>query len=82
MTSRLLNPTTYGCQTWSAIALSTPVKDTDHDGLIDALESQSIYKDPNGNAYPALGAMGASVGEKDLFVEINSMFTDRRTRAQ
>ena len=59
LTSRYTNPATYGCQTWSAIAFSTPVADTDHDGLIDVLEVEpsgfSVYEDPNGHDYPRCG---------------------------
>ena len=43
--------------------------------LMGALQGPSTFTDPNGSPYPALGAMGASVGPKDLFVEINSMRT-------
>ena len=79
LTSRYTNPATYGCQTWSAIVFSTPVADTERDGLIDALEVQpsgfSAYKDPTGTDYPRLWAMGANTGQKDLFVEVNSMAT-------
>jgi hypothetical protein len=75
MTSLYTNPTTYGCQTWAAIAFSTPVKDDDGDGLIDLLESGtgSTYKDPAGSSYPDLYALGARTTQKDLFVEVNSM---------
>jgi len=54
LTSRYTNPATYGCQTWAAIAFSTPVADTDSDGLIDVLETGpagvSALTDPNGAA--------------------------------
>src|SRR6185503_5537821 len=60
-------------------------KDADGDGIIDRLEtapggSISSFKDPNGAAYPKLWTMGASVGPKDLFVEINSFVAAPNTR--
>ena len=71
-------------ETWSAIAFSTPVKDTDKDGIVDRLETApsgniSSFKDPNGSAYPRLWSMGASVGPRDLFVEINSFEAQANT---
>jgi hypothetical protein len=72
LTSRYTNPATYGCQTWAAIAFSTPVADTDSDGLIDVLETGpagvSALTDPNGAAYPKLWEMGAGLDRKDVFV--------------
>ena len=53
--------------------------DGDGDGILDILEDASpfgvvsVLKDPNGQAYPDLQAMGAVVGQTDFFVEINSM---------
>ena len=75
MTSLYTDPASYGCQTWSAIAFSTAIPDVDNDGLIDLLETDSgvSYKDPAGNAYPNLYALGARTTQKDLFVEVNSM---------
>jgi len=80
MTFRYTDMTTYGCHTWAAIAFSAPVKDNDGDGLIDLLEEPptgpgvNVFRDPNGAEYPRLWQMGARANQKDLFVEINSMY--------
>ena len=78
MTYAYGNTTYNGCHTWAAIAFSTTVEDDDGDGLIDLLEEAptdvSVFKDPNRTQYPKLWDMGASVGQKDLFVEVNSMY--------
>src|SRR5688572_17613472 len=82
MTSLYTAPATYGCQTWSAIAFSTAIPDVDNDGLIDLLETEAVssYKDPAGNAYPQLHALGARTTQKDLFVEVNSMVAAPNTK--
>jgi len=73
---------TFDCLNWSAIVYRTTVQDTDDDGLLDVWEtatlSAPIY-DPNGQALPALGAMGANPNQKDLFIEIGHMKTDLPT---
>ena len=61
------------CLSWSAMVLSTKVRDTDDDGLLDIWESGSGLVDPLGRALPNLAAMGADPGVKDLFVEIGYM---------
>ncbi len=58
------------CLSWSAIVFSTPVKDTDKDGLLDIWETTSGLIDPNGEPLPDLPAMGANPNVKDLFVEV------------
>ena len=86
MTYRYANTSYNGCHTWAAIAFSTTVQDADGDGLIDRLEapagafsSVSEFKDPNGTPYPQLQNMGATLGAKDLFVEVNSMHANPGT---
>ncbi len=61
------------CVTFSAMVFRTTVQDADGDGLIDRWETSPPPLDPNGNALPDLGAMGASPDHKDLFVKIGYM---------
>src|SRR6185312_1867060 len=71
------NSNPYECLTWSAMIFSTTVADTDGDGLPDGIEAATGgLKDPDGTPLPNLNAMGARVGQKDVFVEINAMKTD------
>ena len=63
----------YDCLAWAGIVFSTDVADIDGDGLIDKLESISGLKDPSGEDFPDLAAMGAVVGQRDLFIEIGAM---------
>ncbi len=73
------------CLAWGAIIFSTAVKDDDHDGLPDALESHAYKDPPTASSYPDpldlpdLGAMGATVGQPDLIVEFNGMDTTGTT---
>jgi hypothetical protein len=65
-------PTAVDCLSYVAAAANIPVVDTDSDGIIDLLETStaaSPIRDPNGNALPPLGDMGAVVGVPDIFVE-------------
>ena len=58
--------TPYDCLSWSAIILSTEVKDTDEDGLLDVWEKSSPPpSDPNGVPLPNYKAMGADANIKD-----------------
>ncbi len=61
------------CLTYSAMVFRTTVQDSDGDGLIDDWETSPPPLDPNGNALPDLGAMGASPFHKDVFVQIGYM---------
>src|SRR6185312_12220175 len=71
------NSNPYECLAWSAMIFSTTVADTDGDGLPDGIEAATGgLKDPDGTLLPNLNAMGARVGQKDVFVEINAMKTD------
>jgi hypothetical protein len=72
--------TPYECLALGAVVFSTTVADADADGLPDGIEDAPAgLKDPPTPAYPDgapipnLHAMGASVGQRDLFVEINAM---------
>src|SRR5215204_3439597 len=75
------NSTPYECLSWAATVFSTSVAAIDRDGLPDGLEDGSASLDPptptfpNGRPLPNLNTMGASIGPKDLFVEINAMWT-------
>ncbi len=65
------------CVSVSALVFSTEVQDSDGDGLLDIWESSTApILDPLGRPLPNLRAMGSDPGQKDLFVEINYMFTD------
>jgi hypothetical protein len=58
------------------VILTTPVQDTDKDGIIDRLESQATsgtVKDPTGQLLPDLYAMGARPDIKDIFIEAAAM---------
>jgi hypothetical protein len=77
--------TPYDCLSIAAIVFSTTIADVDGDGLPDGIESAALgLKDPptpafpNGQPLPNLHAMGAQVGKRDLFVEINSMWARGR----
>jgi hypothetical protein len=70
----------YDCLSTGAIVFSTRTQDSDGDGLPDKLEDAvSQMKNPSGIAYPNLRAMGASSSRRDLFVEINAMWTPPNT---
>jgi hypothetical protein len=58
------------------VALFAITGDTDNDGLPDAIEGTAgSLTDADGTQLPDLKAMGASVGPRDLFVEISAMKT-------
>jgi hypothetical protein len=74
------NSSPYECLTMAAVVFSTTVADVDADGLPDGLEDAALgLKDPPAPAFPLgqplpnLHAMGARVGQRDLFIEINAM---------
>ncbi|MGH3751496.1 MAG: Ig-like domain-containing protein [Pseudonocardiaceae bacterium] len=52
---------------------TTPIVDTDGDGLSDVWETQGIDYDNDGTAELDLPAMGADPNHKDLFIEIDWM---------
>ena len=68
------------CLSWSAIVVSSQVKDADKDGLLDlwesGLPSGEPILDPNGNELPDLASMGADPYRKDIFAEIGFLRTD------
>src|SRR6266850_5574804 len=70
------------CWSGGAFIFSAPVKDLDDDMLPDRVEDNSTdpqgrpWGYPNGQRVPNIHAMGASSGQKDLFIEINAMKTD------
>ncbi|MGE5109470.1 MAG: hypothetical protein ACM3JB_01340 [Acidobacteriaceae bacterium] len=63
------NSSNSGCVDWGAIIMSTRVKDTDGDGLLDAWENANQYVDYENNEIVKLP--GAVNGQKDLFAEID-----------
>ena len=64
---------TFDCLSWGAIVFSTPVQDTDEDGLLDIWETEG-YKDLDGNMLVNLPAWVAGPKKKDLLVEIDYMY--------
>jgi hypothetical protein len=62
----------FDCLSWGAIVFSTTVQDIDEDGLVDLWETQG-YRDRtrDGWAANAIPLVGAVVGQKDLFVEVD-----------
>ena len=79
------NTSSYGCQTWSAIVFSTPVKDTDKDGLVDRLETaptggiSSFQGSQRRSPTRRCGRWAPALGPRDLFVEINSFHANPNT---
>ncbi len=70
------------CLTFGAIVFKTAVQDADGDGLLDVWEESTVEApviDPNGQALPPLGAMGADKGVDDVFVEVGYFKTDAVT---
>ncbi|MDE3110932.1 MAG: hypothetical protein KGL02_13450, partial [Acidobacteriota bacterium] len=61
--------TNSGCVSWGAIVFSTPVQDSDNDGLLDVWKQNQGYRDVNTGQFVALP--GAKMGEKDIFVELD-----------
>jgi len=60
------------CLCWAAMVFSTPVKDTDGDGLLDVWETSRL-PDPMTN-FCGSPQMGANPKAKDLFVEVGYLF--------
>ena len=68
-TSVVPTPTNSGCVSWGAMVLSTPVQDTDGDGLLDVWENNQGYTDAVSGQQVSLP--GANPNKKDLFVELD-----------
>jgi len=65
-----------GCVNWGAVVLSTTVQSSDGDGLIDQWKRDGGYVqvNPNGADFGQWVALpGATPGQKDLFVEVDSL---------
>jgi hypothetical protein len=64
----------YDCLSFAAAIFSTAEKDDEDDGIPDGLEQPgSSLKDANGLTLPNLYAMGARVGQKDIFIQMDAM---------
>ncbi|MGD1094295.1 MAG: MBG domain-containing protein [Bryobacteraceae bacterium] len=76
------------CLTWAAVVTSTPVVDSDYDGLLDVWETKGIHLNTGTSTTPAtfggcsdypadpcvnLPAMGANPLVRDVFVQIDWM---------
>jgi hypothetical protein len=76
------------CLTWAAVVTSTPVVDSDNDGLLDVWETNGIHLNPGTATTPAtfggcsdypsepcvdLPAMGAKSTHPDIFLQIDWM---------
>ena len=68
-TSVVPSASNSGCVSWGAIILSTPVEDSDGDGLLDVWKTNLGYTDAVSGQWVALP--GAMKGHKDLFVEVD-----------
>jgi hypothetical protein len=68
-TSVIPSSSNSGCVSWGAVILSSPVQDTDGDGLLNIWEQNGGYIDAITGASVALP--GANPNAKDLFVEVD-----------
>ncbi|HXP08959.1 MAG TPA: hypothetical protein VN828_10710, partial [Acidobacteriaceae bacterium] len=68
-TSVVPTKTNSGCVSWGAMILSTPVQDSDGDGLLDVWENNQGYIDAVSGQQVSLP--GANSNKKDLFVELD-----------
>jgi hypothetical protein len=68
-----------GCVSWGAVIVSTTVKNSDNDGLLDSWKANQGYCDASINAScnkgdPAwVDLTGAMLGEKDIFLQYDYM---------
>lgn len=73
------SPSNQGCVSWGAVIVSTTVKNSDHDGILDSWKTNQGYCDVSINAScnkgdPAwVDLTGALPGEKDIFVQYDYM---------
>ncbi len=66
------------CLSWASIITSTPVVNSDNDGILDVWKSNTLAAahidiDPTGHVLPDLDDMGAKHGQKDVFIQIDWM---------
>jgi hypothetical protein len=74
------NPTSTACLSWGAIVFSTTVQNSDGDGLLDIWKNKGLT-DISDGSFVDLPNMGAKLGNKDIFVEIDYMKTPGYTNA-
>src|SRR5437867_1013143 len=72
-TSVTPSATNSGCVDWGAVVFSTPVKDSDGDGLLDVWEDNKGYTDTVSGKSVALP--NADKSKKDIFVEVDYLST-------
>jgi len=68
-TSVTPNGSGSGCVDWGAVIFSTTVQNSNDDGLLDVWKQNQGYIDALSNQWVSLP--GATLGQKDLFVEID-----------
>jgi hypothetical protein len=68
-TSVAPTPTNGNCVDWGAIIFSTTVQENDNDGLLAVWKTNQGYIDAKNGQWISLP--GATIGQKDLFVEID-----------
>jgi hypothetical protein len=71
-TDVLPNSSNIDCLSWGAVVFSTPVVDTDGDGLLDIWEDNKGYIDSK-DGTTRIDLPGADSNVKDLFVQIDYM---------
>src|SRR5688572_18671046 len=74
--------TPYDCLAGAGTWASATVKDDERDGIPDRLEAGGAVLDPptvaspNGVPLPNLSAMGALPTQKDIFIEVNALWSN------
>ena len=75
-----------GCVSWGAVIVSTTVKNSDNDGILDSWKNNQGYCDLSINAScnkgdPAwVDLTGAAIGQKDIFLQYDYMCSKREQR--
>ncbi len=68
------NASSFDCLSWGAVVASTPVVDSDGDGLLDVWENSSGYYDQALNAggtHDWIALPNAHISQKDLYVQVD-----------
>lgn len=68
-----------GCVSWGAVILSTTVKNSDHDGILDSWKTHQGYCDASSSTCQGPGdpawvdLTGAAIGQRDIFLQYDYM---------